>query len=136
MNMFYASSGITPDGSFAFTLTVVIAGLSIVLGTLAMLILVFSVFGRLTSRSEAKKQKGNNKTVPEPPEIKKVSSPPPPPPIIESGVSPEIVAVISAAVEAYGEDGAKITSIKRKNSRKSSVNAWAQAAAFDNTRPF
>ena len=135
--MFYASTSITPDGSLAFTLTVVIAGLSIVLGTLALLILVFSLFGKLTSRAEMKSKKADEKPdIPKPPVIKTPFELPPPPPIIESGTSPEIVAVITAAVAAYEGGDARITSIKRKSGAGQSVNMWAQAALFDNTKPF
>ena len=140
MNTFTVSTGIVPDGSVVFTLTVVIAGLSIVLGTLAFLILVFSLFGKLASKAEtrkaAKSEPEKTEPLPEPPKVVKSSEFPPPPPVIESGVSPETVAAISAAVYAYEGNDVRIASVKRKKSSSGAENAWARAAAIDNTKPF
>lgn len=139
MNIYLAAAGLTPDGSLEFTLTVVIAGLGIVLATLALLILIFSLFGKLTARAEEKARQKNAKKstskLPAPPEIKKVSNIPPPPPIIESGVSDETVAVIAAAIYAYEGKDVKITSVRRKSS-PARQNVWAQAATIQNTKPF
>ena len=137
MDFFLLATSLKPDGSFAFTATVVVAGLFIVLLTLAAMIVIFSLFSRIVvlfeERANKKKQNVINKTVPTPPEIKSVSELPPPPPI-EDGVPPEIVAVISAAVYSLEGEGAKISSIKRVPKRVRSP--WAQAAVIENTKPF
>ena len=50
----------------------------------------------------------------------------------ESG-DEEIVAVISAAIAAYTEQGFKIKSIRKRSSARS---AWSAAGISENTRPF
>ena len=72
--------------------------------------------------------------VPAPPVIKAGELPPPP--AIVEGIPPEIVAVITAAVVAADGAGARITSVRRKKKPQRAVNPWAQAAVYDNTRPF
>lgn len=137
-------TSLTPSTSPEFTATVVIAGFGSVLLTLMLLIGVFQIFGKSVSasqlRAEKKKaeklseQMKKDEGVPAPPVIK--SGAVPPPPAIEGEVPPEIVAVISAAVAAAEGGAVRITSVRRKNKPQSAVNPWAQAAVYDNTRPF
>ncbi len=137
MNTAFITGAMTPDGSFAFTLTVVISGLSIVLGTLALLIVIFSNFGKAVAFFEAKNEKKKKKEESSLSfENVKKNEVPPPPPIIESGVSPEVAAVISAAVYMYEGEGAEIKSVRRKTAAYRGENPWAQAAVNDNTKPF
>ncbi len=137
MIFFLLATSLKPDGSFAFTATVVVAGLFIVLLTLAAMIVIFSLFSYIVAffekRANKKKQNEIKETVPAPPEIKGVNELPPPPPI-EDGVPPEIVAVISAAIYSLEGESSKITSIKRTPKRAQSP--WAQAAVIENTKPF
>ena len=126
---------VAPDRSLGFTLTVVIAGLGIVLATLALLIIVFSLFGRAVYSAQKKADEKKNKERIENSinEIKNIV-PLPPPPAKDDEISPEIVAAISAAVYMLEGDGAKISSIRRKG--ESRANVWANAAAVENAKPF
>lgn len=120
--------------------TVVVAGFSIVFGVLLALILIFSVFGKVVSKSvEAGKKKKSKKEAASAPTI----APAPasvartaPAPVIEDGVSGEVVAAITAAIVA--SEGADkpfvIRSIRKKS--VSGRNPWASAAVADNTKPF
>ena len=49
MELFALATSITADRTLTFTATVVIAGLGIVLVTLAVLIVVFKLFGNIVS---------------------------------------------------------------------------------------
>lgn len=131
----------TPDNSPTFTATVVIAGVSIVVGVLLLLILVFYLFGMIVSRMEqgskkkAAKKADSKASVPAPPVVKAPAVASPPAPMqVEEGISGEVVAAIAAAVAASEGPGATVRAIKKKN--VSGRNPWAYAAVADNTRPF
>lgn len=126
------------DRSLGFTVTVVTAGISIVLGILVLLIFVFNLFGKAVSTAEkrAKAKKQNKKSrgnLPNQANIP-IKAPTAPTPVVEQGISEEVVAAITAAIVAYEGTGVTIKSIKRKP--QSGRNPWAQAAVLDNTRPF
>lgn len=147
------------DDKTIFTATVVIAGISIVVGVLLLLILVFNLFGKLVpiierksraaeeraaarkaarkARRAAKKAAKKGETVEESSPAAEVSAPipmPAPAPIVEQGISGEVVAAIAAAVAATEGSGAVVRSIKKK--KVSGRNPWSAAATADNTRPF
>lgn len=150
---------LTADTSAVFTSTVVIAGISIVVGVLLLLILIFNVFGKLVpiierksraaeeraaarkaarkARRAAKKAAKKGEIVEESSPAAEVSAPipmPAPAPIVEQGISGEVVAAIAAAVSATEGSGAVVRSIKKK--KISGRNPWSAAATADNTRPF
>lgn len=150
---------LTADTSAVFTSTVVIAGISIVVGVLLLLILIFNVFGKLVpiierksraaeeraaarkaarkARRAAKKAAKKGETVEESSPATELSAPipmPAPAPIVEQGISGEVVAAIAAAVAATEGSGAVVRSIKKK--KVSGRNPWSAAATADNTRPF
>lgn len=150
---------LTADTSAVFTSTVVIAGISIVVGVLLLLILIFNVFGKLVpiierksraaeeraaarkaarkARRAAKKAAKKGETVENSSPATEVSAPipmPAPAPIVEQGISGEVVAAIAAAVAATEGSGAVVRSIKKK--KVSGRNPWSAAATADNTRPF
>ncbi len=141
MDLITLATSVIPDRSVGFTVTVIVAGLGIVLGTLAVLIVVFYVFGSIMSKtqnaSNKKKAKKNaaippQKTVPAPKQM-------PFSPVAEQGISGEVVAAISAAVYAMeGNSNSVITSITpmRKRNPITGRNPWANAAVIENTRPF
>lgn len=144
MDLITLVTSVVPDRSLGFTLTVVIAGLGIVLSTLALLIIVFYTFGAVVSKTQnkAKKQKANDKPnsdLPKPKADVKPAPVTPAAPVADGGISGEVVAAISAAVYSMeGNSTATITSITpvKKQSPITSRNPWANAAVIDNTRPF
>ncbi|MCQ4021555.1 MULTISPECIES: OadG family transporter subunit [unclassified Ruminococcus] len=129
-------------------LTILITGFVVVFAVLILLIFIIKIYGTIVSKAlsvsqEKKAQKAaekkkaleqeraqqSKKTSPSP----AVSNAPAP---TAQGISPEIVAVIAAAVDStYGAGTAKITSIKKSKSSNSRP-AWGMAGVFENTRPF
>lgn len=60
-----------------------------------------------------------------------------PAPQVEAGISGEVVAAIAAAVAVSEGKGAVVKSIRRVNVvNVRGRNPWANAAVYDNTRPF
>lgn len=136
---------LTADRSAMFTVTVVIAGISIVLGVLLLLILVFYLFGLIVSSAVNKsknksKKKGADGSAPVKSNVTVTSVPAPsvlskaPEPAVEQGISGEVVAAIAAAVAMSEGPQAVVRSIKKVN--VGGRNPWANAANVDNTRPF
>ena len=100
MDFITLATSVKADTSLPFTATVIIAGLGIVLCTLAILVLVFKGFGAVISKTQNKSKKSKNdtnKAQPAPAVAKKAALTAT---AANSGVSEEIVAAISAAVYA------------------------------------
>lgn len=154
---------ILADSSVEFTATVVISGISIVVGVLFLLILVFQAFGKIAPKIEAFSRKVDEKFTALKQQLKDkraakkaakaaessdavdsdaedyitevpITDAPVPAPVVQQGISGEVVAAISAAIAATEGSSAVIRSIKKKN--VGGRNPWAQAAVNDNTRPF
>lgn len=146
MDIFTMATNVVPDRSLAFTLTVVIGGIGIVLGALMVLILVFFAFGKIMSVSQARAKKKEAKKIQSEMQanLSKVSAVAPTPtpasapaPVVEDGIPQEVVAAISAAVYAMDGGAGVVRSITKKTgSPITTRNPWAQAAVADNTRPF
>lgn len=146
MDIFTMATNVVPDRSLAFTFTVVIGGIGIVLGALMVLILVFFAFGKIMSVSQARAKKKEAKKIQSEMQanLSKVSAAAPTPtpasapaPVVEDGIPQEVVAAISAAVYAMDGGAGVVRSITKKTgSPITTRNPWAQAAVADNTRPF
>ena len=129
------------DRSATFTATVIIAGAGIVFLMRVLLIIIFYLFGKVVSSAEAKAKKGKTNKItkseqklPTPAPAKKASAPAPQ---VEAGISGEVVAAIAAAVAVSEGEGAVVKSIRRVNVvNVRGRNPWANAAVYDNTRPF
>lgn len=129
--------------------TVVVSGISIVMGTLILLIIVFYLFGFVVShmvdasqKRAAKKAEKKKAKAPQAkaeniaPAVQTIASAAPKAELdVQQGISEEIVAAISAAVYSMEGADSKIVSIRRKNP-VTGRNPWAQAAVIDNTKPF
>ena len=146
MDIITMATNVVPDRSLAFTLTVVIGGIGIVLGALMVLILVFFAFGKIMSVAQARAKKKEAKKIQSEMQanLSKVSAAAPTPtpasapaPVVEDGIPQEVVAAISAAVYAMDGGAGVVRSITKKTgSPITTRNPWAQAAVADNTRPF
>lgn len=144
MDLITLVTSVTPDRSLGFTVTVIIAGLGIVLGTLALLIVVFYAFGAIMSATQKSAKKKAQKIAEEKAKNVPIPAPvipqsiPAPAPATQDGVTPEIVAAISAAVYQLEGENAVVASITpiRKQNPITGRNPWANAAVIDNTRPF
>lgn len=129
--------------------TVVVSGISIVMGTLILLIIVFYLFGFVVSHmvdasqkraaKKAEKKKAKNLQAKAENIAPAVQAPAPVAPKaeldVQQGINEEIVAAISVAVYSMEGADSKIVSIRRKNP-VTGRNPWAQAAVIDNTKPF
>lgn len=123
--------------------TVVVSGITVVIGILLLLVVAIFVYGFIVSKLEAsakkreqKKARKNNSAEDAAPAPATPVSAPAPAPVVEQGISGEVVAAISAAVYSMeGSGNVTITAI-RKQSPITSRNPWSQAAVIDNTRPF
>ena len=62
MDFITLATSVKADTSLPFTATVIIAGLGIVLCTLAILVLVFKGFGAVISKTQNKSKKSKNDT--------------------------------------------------------------------------
>lgn len=145
MDIITLATNIVADRSATFTVTVIVAGIGIVLCTLLVLIGVFYAFGAIVSKSQASAKKKEAKKIQSEMEAalskasESIPAPAPAPtsaPVVEEGISGEVVAAISAAVYAMEGGSAVIRSVSRKVSPVTTRNPWAQAAVVDNTRPF
>lgn len=142
LSVLFQTADLVADNSPAFTSTVVISGPVIVLTILAVLVVIIYAYGRASKRAAQARQhltrhekdKRDGTINGKKPEKRKFREPAPAAP---QGVSPEVVAAISAAVYMLEGEGAVVTSIRplRKNPI-SSRNPWAAAAIAENTKPF
>lgn len=127
------------DLSAATIASVVITGIAVVfIGLIILIMLVWlygKIFEKINASADAKKALEQTK------EAASVKVAEPIAPQIEDGIEEEIVAVISAAIAAYGAQSGKklvLRSIKRKTSDAPSggSNVWRTAGLLDATRPF
>lgn len=124
---------------FTISASMLLTGFSIVFAVLIFLIFIIWLYGKIITTAQNKAiEKKNAKIKAEVNEskqkpkavVKKAETPVKE----ESGLSDEIVAVISVAVYSmYGStDKVKIKSIKKSGAR----SAWSNAGVLNNTRPF
>lgn len=133
--------------NLSLCLTILITGFAVVFAVLILLIIIIKIYGTIVSKGlkavedrkaakqkaliEAEKQKAAKEEA-ESPKAPVVAETP----STSQEISPEIVAVIAAAVDStYGVGNAKITGIK-KSKTPNSRPAWGMAGILENTRPF
>lgn len=125
---------------------VVLTGISVVFAGLVILIVLVMLYGKIfesVNKSKAEKAAREkaakaNAVKDEAPAVKPAPKPAPAA-VIESGIEEETVAVIMAAISAYGAASGKtlrVAGIKRAAGSKGSANAWSSAARAELTRPF
>lgn len=127
---------IVADTSPQFTTTLVVAGMGTVFAVLIILVVIFNLYGKLVSKLESTSKEHKKPKMEKNPAPAPMPKPAPaaPAPVVDSSVSPEIVAAITAAIVASEGPGVTIRSIRKVN--VGSRNPWAAAAIADNTRPF
>ena len=127
---------IVADTSPQFTTTLVVAGMGTVFAVLIILIVIFNLYGKLVSKLESTSKEHKKPKMEKSAASVPMAKPAPaaPAPVVDSSVSPEIVAAITAAIVASEGSGVTIRSIRKVN--VGSRNPWAAAAIADNTRPF
>ncbi len=125
---------------------VVLTGISVVFAGLVILILLVMLYGKIfesVNKSKVEKAAAAKaaKEVEKKPEVpvKPAAPKPAPAAVVESGIEEETVAVIMAAISAYGAASGKklrVARIKRAGGSNGSSNAWSSAARAELTRPF
>lgn len=128
-----ATETVSQDWSLIWS--TVLVGISVVFAILAILIAAFYLMGAIFKGIDKSKKKKAEKAKPAPAPVQ-VSEP-----VTEAEVyeddDDEIIAVISAAIAAYGEADGKqyrIASITKRDSRQRS--SWSSAGIAENTRGF
>ena len=122
----YASQNLS--GMWASVITGLVV-VFLILGILIGFIYLIGLFSNIGKKKEKKAKKAPEAPVAEPA------------PVVEEEVyeedDSEIIAVISAAIAAYGEQEGKTYAIKKiKRSEKQPRSSWGTAGVIDNTRPF
>ena len=115
---------------------ITLTGILMVFAILVILILLFSIMGKVFGNIDKNKKK---QVTDKPTEAKVSEAPKTSAPAVEdfSTNDDEVIAVISAAIAAYSAQDGKsyqIKSIRRKDVRTRS--AWSMAGIAQNTRPF
>ena len=122
---------------------VVITGLAVVFIALVILIVLVSLYGKIfdtinkkneQKAAEAKAAEAKKAEAAAPKKVEKPAAP-----VVQDGIEEETVAVITAAIAAYGaQTGRKLAvkSIKASQGGSARRNAWSAAGIADATRPF
>ncbi len=122
---------------------VVFTGIAVVFIALILLIMLVSLYGKIfdsvNKKNEAKAaaaKKAETAKKAEPPAPKTA---PKTAPVVSDGIEEETVAVIMAAIAAYGAQSGKklaVKSIKASQGGAARRNAWSAAGISEATRPF
>lgn len=124
--------------------SVVITGLAVVFIALILLILLVALYGKIfegINKKAAEKAKAEKieKLGQEKPKVVKQAEPVAAVSAAENEAEEEVVAVITAAIAAYGEQTGKklvVKSIKRSEEGANVRSAWSAAGLADATKPF
>lgn len=123
--------------------SVVITGIAVVFVALIILIALVYLYGKIfesvnakqKAKAEAAKKAEAEKAEDKPAPVKTAA----PAPVVQDGIEEEVVAVITAAIAAYGAQSGKklaVRSIKASGGAPSGRNAWSAAGLAEATRPF
>ncbi len=119
--------------------TMLLTGFTVVFAVLLLLIFIIYIYGKIVSSAQKysanKKNQKDKKAVPAP----AVSASKPAPAVQSASndeIPPEIVAVITAAVDSmYSASNSKVR-IKSISKNAGARSPWANAGVLDNTKPF
>ncbi len=123
-------------GNWGLIWSTVVTGLVLVFAILAILIFLLMIMGKVFQSIDNKKKKAAQEKI--------ASAPAPVSPVVQAEVyeeededDDEIIAVISAAIAAYGEAEGKqyrISSVKKRE--KTQRSGWSTAGISENMRGF
>lgn len=125
--------------------SVVITGIAVVFIALVLLILFVAIYGGIfKSINKKAAEKAAAEKAAKEAEKPKAAAPAPvaaaPAPVVEDGIEEEIVAVITAAIAAYGAQSGKKLAVRRIKASgggaPSGRSAWGAAGLAEATRPF
>ncbi len=131
-----AADMVMVDGNWSLIWSTVVTGIAVVFLILAILVFLLWLMGKIfstVSKSAEKKKAAAAEAAAK----TKTETPAPVPAPEEYEDDAEIIAVISAAIAAYGEAEGKrynITSVKKRD--KAVRSPWSMAGVSDNTRGF
>ena len=110
-------------------------GMIVVFAVLIILIIIVAVLGRIMYTAAGKNRETAKK---EPAPVAEPVKQPSPAPVLyaEEGVSPEVVAAISAAVAVMLSGEGKAFRIRSVRRVRESRPVWSMAGLQENTRPF
>lgn len=122
---------------WGFSLSVVLVGLTVVFSVLLLLVALCWIIGRFFKMAADRKKNSSEKPKPAPVETKnpepvKVAAAPK----VQSGISGEVVAAISAAVAMMSAETGNVLKIKSVKRSKGTRSVWNSAGVLENTRPF
>lgn len=120
------------DEKLTMSLTILLTGFVVVFMVLLLLIFIIKIYSTIVYNAQNKPKKNKKNDDDETPKGTGVgggaSSAP-----SSSGVSPDVLACIAAAVEyIYGAGSVRIKNIRKAGSH----SAWGRAGVVANTRPF
>ena len=133
-----ANDAVKVDGNWSLIWSTVVTGIAVVFLILAILVFLLWLMGKIfstVSKSAEKKKAAAAEAA-----AKTKTETPAPVPVTEEYEDEddaEIIAVISAAIAAYGEAEGKrynITSVKKRD--RGARSPWSMAGISDNTRGF
>lgn len=124
------SALLTPsdDGYWGLVASTVVTGFAVVFLALAILIGILYLMGAVLGRTKKKAEPEKTETPAVQPVVETVE---------EADEDDEVIAVISAAIAAYGEAEGKqyrITGVKKRD--KAQRSGWSAAGVIENTRGF
>ena len=125
-----------PAENLDMVFATVVTGLIVVFCILVILVVLLSVMGLIMKKVNNKKKK--EAPAPAPAAAVPVKAAAPEPEVIEEEEDDgELIAVISAAVAAYGEaEGKQYRVIGVRKKEKALRSGWSSAGIAENTRPF
>ena len=112
-----------------FSFGVTLLGMVVVFVGLLILIAFISILSRITSAADRKKEQAAAKAVPA--EAVPAEEPAAIEPAADEGISPEVIAAITAAIAAVwdGENGFRVRHVRRVNN----ASAWNRAGREEQT---
>lgn len=130
---FAATTAVNPDDDWGVVATTVIVGLVVVFFILAILVLILWVMGKILGGEKKKKAAKE----PAAAAVQAVAPAVQTEPEAEAEDDGELIAVISAAVAAYGEtEGKQYRVVGVSKKEKALRSSWGLAGISENTRPF